>query len=117
MVRYDAYERMLYNHIQYLTWATGGTESQNLFEGLDYYATDVALGKLQAIHPNASYANTSGAGVEPIKQLLSLGPDTMSAVGFNTYSPALTSTLAHHALPHLALAHPHHTPSIPFPVA
>ena len=49
MVRAYAWERMLDNVITWYQSATGGTESQNLFQELSMYSATIALDKLQAL--------------------------------------------------------------------
>ena len=97
MLRAYAYERMLYNHIIYLSGASptgtgpqGGTESQQLFEMSGLYASYVALEKLQLLYPNATYAYSNATAVNYAKMVMGLAPDTLrnlnaSALGLNNY--------------------------------
>jgi hypothetical protein len=57
MLRAYAYERMLYEHLSYSSWAMGTVASQQMFNGIDSYSTYVALEKLLALFPNATYSN------------------------------------------------------------
>ena len=55
MLRAYAYERMLFNNLNYLRGDPGGTSSQNLFQIVGAYADQIGLEKLQALYPNAAY--------------------------------------------------------------
>jgi regulation of enolase protein 1 (concanavalin A-like superfamily) len=55
MLRAYAYERMLFNQINYFINDEGGTVSQDLFETVGLYADQVALEYLQALYPNSAY--------------------------------------------------------------
>ena len=80
MLRATAYERMLYNHIVYLRAVTGGTHSQNMFEELGMYAAHVALGKLQALYPNASYVSSQSTAIGIVNEVMGFAPDTLRGI-------------------------------------
>jgi hypothetical protein len=90
MLRATAYERMLYNHIGYLTTYTGGAESQQLFQMTALYACQIALEKLQALYPNASYVYSESTALNYVKMVMGLAPDTLrnldaTGTGFTNY--------------------------------
>ena len=99
VLRATAYERMLYNAVKFYQSATGGTESQNMFQESAMYACDVALGKLQALFPNAAYPANSATALKYVKELVGLIPDTdMRGIGFNDDAPYAASTLVNYGL-------------------
>jgi Regulator of chromosome condensation (RCC1) repeat len=55
MPRVYAWERMLFQNVNWYAYATGGTTSQNQFEMLGMYANWVALCRLQELYPNTNY--------------------------------------------------------------
>lgn len=89
---------MLYNHIQYLYWATGGVESQHMFEVPALYTASIALGKLQALFPNGAYPNDSALALTYVKDLVGLIPSTMRGVGIDTNSPYTPSPYPNYGL-------------------
>jgi hypothetical protein len=77
VLRATAYERMLFNSINYLRANPGGTSSQNLFQVLGAYADQVALEKLQQLYPNPAYpAQPNMLGLDFAEQVLGLAPTT-----------------------------------------
>ncbi len=78
MLRAYAYERMLFNHINYLQVNTGGTVSQNLFEALALYSSQVALEKLQLLYPNPAWpALPATEGIYYAQMALGLAPTSL----------------------------------------
>jgi PKD domain len=77
MLRATAYERMLFNHITYLINTPGGAESQQLFQISGLYASAIALEKLQALYPNASYVFSEASALNYVKMVMGLIPDTL----------------------------------------
>jgi hypothetical protein len=78
MLRAYAYERMLFNHINYLQANTGGTVSQNLFEALALYSSQVALEKLQLLYPNPAWpALLATEGLYYAQMALGLAPTSL----------------------------------------
>ena len=77
VLRATAYERMLYENMNYLETVTGGTSSQNLFQVLGVYADQVGLEKLQQLFPNSAYpALPVAVGLNFAEQVLGLAPTT-----------------------------------------
>ena len=90
VLRATAWEEILHNAIAFYQSATGGTESQNLFQESAMYADDVALEKLQAVFPNSSYPANYSTALGYVEELMGLIPDTqMRGVGFNGNPPLL----------------------------
>jgi hypothetical protein len=85
MLRAYAYERMLFNNLNYLRGDPGGTSSQNLFQILGAYADQVGLEKLQALYPNAAYpALPVSVGLNMVQQVMGLAPTSFRG-GFNNH--------------------------------
>ena len=78
MLRAYAYERMLYNNLNYLQSNEGGAVSQDLFQTLGIYADQVALEKLQQLFPNAMYpALPATLGLYYAQQAMGLAPTSL----------------------------------------
>ena len=85
MLRAYAYERMLFNNLNYLRSTPGGTSSQNLFQILGAYADQVGLEKLQALYPNAAYpALPVSVGLNMAEQVMGTAPTTFRG-GYNNH--------------------------------
>ncbi|HYO10252.1 MAG TPA: hypothetical protein VER17_14890 [Tepidisphaeraceae bacterium] len=81
MLRATAYERMLFEHVNYCLGATGGTHSQNMFQELAMYAASVALTKIQALFPNAAYAIPHETTFNIAKEIMGLRPTSSGMRG------------------------------------
>jgi hypothetical protein len=85
MLRAYAYERMLFNNLNYLRADPGGTSSQNLFQILGAYADQVGLEKLQALYPNVAYpALPVSLGLNMAQQVMGLAPTSFRG-GYNSH--------------------------------
>ncbi len=89
-IRANAYERMLYNNSAWMKANNGGTESQDMFEMLGYYAEQIALAQLQAWYPDSSFpADSQYVALSEIEQLMGIIPDTLggatSIAGWDNY--------------------------------
>ncbi|MBC7782921.1 MAG: hypothetical protein H7144_03700, partial [Burkholderiales bacterium] len=74
VLRATAYQRMLFEHVNYCLAATGGTHSQNMFQELAMYAASVALTKLQTLFPNPAYAIPHATTFDIAKEIMGLRP-------------------------------------------
>ena len=97
MLRAYAYERMLFQGVNWFAYATGGTESQNLFQMVAGYACWAALQKLQALYPNPSYipgpstyaATTYFQSSDPsdlARMVMGVIPDTFRGIGWPSFT-------------------------------
>jgi regulation of enolase protein 1 (concanavalin A-like superfamily) len=100
VLRATAYERMLYNAVNWYSYGTGGTESQNMFQMVAMYAMNVALEKLQTLYPNSAYVvnpanypsenwlNSTSTPLQAAEMVMGLIPDTLRGVyqaGYTNY--------------------------------
>ncbi len=85
MLRAYAFERMLFNNMNYLRGNPGGTSSQNLFQIVGAYGDQVALEALQARYPNAAYpALPASMGLNMVQQVMGLAPTSFRG-GYNNH--------------------------------
>jgi regulation of enolase protein 1 (concanavalin A-like superfamily) len=99
MLRAYAWERLLDNMITFYQGATGGTQSQNMFQIPAMYSATIALNKLQALFPNSSYTTNYSLSLQYIKELMGLVPNThMRGVGTDGSSPYTPSPYPNYGL-------------------
>jgi hypothetical protein len=85
MLRAYAYERMLFNNMNYLRGDPGGTSSQNLFQVVGAYADQIALETLQALYPNGAYpALPASVGLNMAQQVMGTAPTSFRG-GYNSH--------------------------------